>query len=61
MDYRIQLALDSTTFAQRQSVGDDRASGRLLGVMSPELEDHDAEILVHPRLLVRVPASGVIG
>ena len=34
---------------------------RLLAGMGSELEDQDAEVLVHPRLFVRVPASGVIG
>ena len=37
------------------------ARTRLLGGMGTELEDQDSEVLVHPRLLVRVPASGVIG
>lgn len=29
--------------------------------MGPELEDQNAEILVHPRLLVRVAAPGLLG
>jgi len=29
--------------------------------MGPELEDQDAEVLVHPLLLVGVAASGVLG
>src|SRR5690349_18103173 len=33
----------------------------LLAGMGPELEDQDAEVLVHPGLLVRIAASGVLG